>query len=338
MRNLFKSFCAFFAASMAYPLCKSDSGSAVDAWVLFKGPKGTDYVYWDIETPLVASPHDLNSTSTGALAQTLDQLWSESTTDYILWNDDPPGSTEYNFTVGHTKGVWAWNTKTGDAIIVQHSIPLFPAGPTQTQKYVGLGSNAWMYGQHAACFHTTVDALNELAGPALLTIPSIYDSRIHGDTPAGLALLAGGASRADPVCEAGAFLTSGGLNVTYFAKSTEWNNELYAACVAPALQTSLAVESWIRGSACGPACPAGGSVDVLDISGVSYPGGLAFSEYNDHSKWAVSAAMGAEGDWFCPADINRMTTQFKRGGGGYCFKNSELATAMRAAITGTDAC
>lgn len=336
MRNLFTSFCAFFAATTAYPLCKSDSGSAVDAWFLVKGPKGTDYVYWDIDTSLAASQHDLNSTTVGALASTLQQLWSESSTDYIIWNDEPAGSTTYNFTVGHTKGIWAWNSGTGDAIIVQHSIPLFPLGPSQTSKYKGLGSNAWMYGQHAACFHTTIEALNGLADLALLTVPSVYDSRISGDAPAGLAVLAGGAFRTDPVCDSTAFSTAGGLNVTYFAKSTQWNNELYAACVAPALQTSLAVESWIRGSAEGPACPAGGGVDVLDVSGVSYPGGLAFTEYNDHSKWAVATDSGA--DWFCPADINRMTTQFQRGGSGYCFKNGGLAAAMRAAITGTDSC
>ena len=336
MRNAFTSFCAFFAASMAYPLCKSDSGSAVDTWALFKGPKGTDYVYWDTETPLAASSHDLNSTTTGALATTLQQLWSESTTDYIVWNDEPAGSSDYNFTVGHTKGIWAWNSGTGDAIILQHSIPLFPFGPSQTPKYTGLGSNAWMYGQHAACFHTTVSALNGLADLALLTVPSIYDSRISGDAPATLAALAGGAVRTDPVCDSTSFSTVGGLNVSYFAKSTEWNNELYAACVAPALQTSLAVESWIRGSAEGPACSVGGGLDVLDVSGVSYPGGLAFSEYNDHSKWAVATA--DTGDWFCPADINRMTTQFKRGGGGYCFQSADLVASMRAAITGTDAC
>ena len=73
---------------------------------------------------------------------------------------------------------------------------------------------------------------------------------------------------------------------------------------------------------------------VLDIQDVSYPGGLAFSEYNDHSKWAV----GLESDWFCASDINRMTTQAARGGAADCFENAELATAMRNAVTSCDSC
>ena len=322
----------FFATEIeAYPNCLADNGSgSVDTWVAFKGPKGTDYVFWQTGAPLAASSHDMNSTTIGALGETLSQLWSE-TTEYIIWNDEPVGESGYNFTTGHTKGVWAWNLATGDAIVLQHSVPLFPAGPSQTSKYKGLGSNAWMYGQHVACFETTVEALATLATLAPLTIPSIYDARTSGNTPAALTALAGGAASTAAVCDSLSFTTRGGLNVTYFAKSTQWNAELYANCIAPALGVSLAVESWIRGSACGPAC---GTETVLDVQDVSYPGGLSFSEYNDHSKWAV----GLDSDWFCASDINRMTTQAARGGAAYCFQDSGLAAAMRGAATNTDSC
>ena len=325
---------AFFSTQIeAYPNCLADDGSGpVDTWTAFKGPKGTEYVYWQTGASLGASNHDMNSTTVGALGATLSQLWSETTTEYIIWNDEPVGESGYNFTTGHTKGVWAWNLATGDAIVLQHSVPLFPAGPAQTPKYKGLGSNAWMYGQHVACFETTVNTLESLANLAPLTIPSIYDSRISSETPAALAMLAGGAASTEAACDFTSFSTRGGLNVTYFAKSTQWNSELYADCIAPALGTSLAVESWIRGSACGPACS--GTENVLDVQDVSYPGGLSFSEYNDHSKWAV----GTNSDWFCASDINRMTTQAARGGAAYCFQDVGLATAMRSAAVSTDSC
>jgi deoxyribonuclease-2 len=316
-------------SARGFPTCKADNGGAVDLWVAFKGPKGTQYVYYDPATPLGASKHDMNSTTVGALGTTLQQLWSEATTDYIIWNDEPVGASGYNFTTGHTKGVWAWNTATGDAIILQHSIPLFPAGPSQVDSYAGLGSNAWMYGQHAACFSTHVSELEHLASLAPLTIPSIYDSRVGTDTPTALAALASGAASNVAQCFATSFTTVGGQNVTYFAKSTQWSNELYAECIAPTLQISLSVESWIRGSAEGPSC---GAFDVLDVKGVSYPGGLAFDEYNDHSKWATGGSL------FCASDINRMTTQFERGGAAYCWVDAELSGAVSDAITGTDSC
>jgi hypothetical protein len=197
-------------------------------------------------------------------------------------------------------------------------------------KYVGLGSNAWMYGQHVSCFQTTVSELERLAGLAQLIVPGVYDARVSNGSPAGLVALANGAYSTAPDCDSVAFMTAGGRNVTFFSKSTQWNNELYAECIAPALGESLSVESWIRGSAEGPACD--GANHVYDVQGVSYPGGLAFDEYNDHSKWAVG------GDVFCASDINRMTTQFERGGSAYCWEEAGLASAVAGAITGVDSC
>jgi deoxyribonuclease-2 len=334
MRNLLLSVFAFSISAAALQ-CKSDSGAAVDTWVAFKGPKGTDYDYWDTETALGASKHSMNDTTVGALGATLSQLWLTST-EYLLWNDSPPGAAGYNYTVGHSKGVWAWNLATGDAIIVQHSVPQFPQGPSAVEKYVGLGSNAWMYGQHAACFHTTVSELARLAPLAELAVPGIYDSRVSGGTPAPLAALADGAFSTDAQCESISFETVGGVNITYFAKSTQWNNELYSECLAPTLQTSLLVESWIRGSAEGPAC--GGALHVNDVQSLAYPGGMSFTEYDDHSKWAISAGAGAGPDIFCASDINRMTTQFARGGGAYCWEDASLVGALAGSISGADSC
>lgn len=330
MQRTLKTIFAFFTGVAALE-CKSDTGTGVDMWAAFKAPKGTDYAYMDPQTPLNKSKHNMNSTSVGALGETMQQLWSSKSVEYIIWNDEPlPPQKLYNFTTGHTKAVWAWDLKSGDAFILKHSVPLFPAGPGLTSKYLGLGSNAWMYGQNAACFSTSVDSLAALAVPLLLTVPSIYDRRISAATPASLAALANGAFSTDPVCSILSFRTRGGTNITYFGKSTQWNNELYSECIAPTLNVSLAVESWIRGSAEGPACAA---TEVLDIQKVRYPGLGDFSEYDDHSKWAV----GLDTDWFCASDINRMTTQFKRGGGAYCWRGG-LADTMRSVAAAMDSC
>jgi hypothetical protein len=331
MQKLLLGLFAFLGASAHGLRCIGDTGAAVDYWFAVKGPKGTDYVYYDTQNALARSTHSMNDTSVGALGRTLTQLWSDSV-EYLMFNDEPPGQTNYNFTVGHTKGVWAWDVGRKEAIIVQHSIPLFPVGPGRSEKYNGLGKNAWMYGQHASCFSLALDDLVRSAEPVRLTIPSVYDSRISSATPVELAELANGSWNGAPHCESMNFVSTGGLNVTLFAKSSAWNNELYAACVAPALDASLSVESWLRGSEEGPAC--GGAQTVVDVQAVSYPGGLDFTEYNDHSKWAVDVA----GDWFCAADINRMTTQYARGGAAYCFQDHGLAYAMRTAITKEESC
>jgi deoxyribonuclease-2 len=330
MQKLLLGLFAFFSG-VASLSCHNDDGATVDYTFAVKGPKGTSYVYYDSETPLAKSPHSMNDTSVGFLGTTLKQLWSP-TTEYMIFNDEPPGQKSYNFTVGHTKGVWAWDLETGDAMIIQHSIPLFPIGPRGSEKYLGLGSNAWMYGQHVACFSLKLDDLVRLVDPALLTVPSVYDMRVSAETPGPLVALASGSAIAEAACISVSISTVSGLNVTMLAKSTSWNNELYAACVAPRLDASLAVESWLRGSEEGPSCT--GPTTVVDVQSLTYPGGFAFSEYNDHSKWAVAD----NGSWFCPADINRMTTQYKRGGAAYCFQDTALANAILAAIAKSEAC
>ena len=321
-------------AANAFPTCKSDSNTAVDTWFAIKHPKGSAYTYWDSDTlTFQPSKHSMNDTTVGALAQTLQQLWSSSIS-YLLWNDSPlPASPNYNYTTGHTKAVWMWNTETNDAVILQHSIPLFPAGPTLTPHYLGLGSNAWTYGQHAACLQTTVDQLAAAAALIPLSVPSIYDQRIQPTDPASLQQLAAGAASTDPMCATFSFQTPANRNITLFTKSTQWDNELYAECIAPTLQESLVVESRVHGSAEGPAC---NTLSVLDIKGLALPDADPFSEYDDHSKWALAAS--AASSWICPSDINRMTSQFARGGSAFCWKEPTLAAALRTAITSTDSC
>jgi deoxyribonuclease-2 len=61
---------------------------------------------------------------------------------------------------------------------------------------------------------------------------------------------------------------------------------------------------------------------------------MTWDEPNAHSKWAVSATKPI----FCIGDINRMTTQFERGGGAACLNSEALADQFRTAAFVTDSC
>ena len=314
--------------SWAAPTCISDSGFAIGSWFLIKSPASTAYMYSDVHTPLVASAHDLNSTTDGALSATLQQLW-HTETNYILFNDEPLGMNSSSSVFGHTKGVWMWNDQ-GDAAILTHSVPLFPAGPGLVDHYSGLGANAYKYAQHMACFSTTVAHMTRLARLAVLTVPDIYDMRISTATPTALRDLSMGARNKGAFCNHTFFQTTDGQNITYFAKSSQWNNELYASCMAPVLSASLIVESWIRGSVEGPSC---GLYAVLDVKNLNFSG-TGWKETQDHSKWAVGIAT----PWVCPSDINRMLSQYGRGGSSFCYQQAELAVSLNDAITASDTC
>ena len=52
-----------------------------------------------------------------------------------------------------------------------------------------------------------------------------------------------------------------------------------------------------------------------------------YKESQDHSKWAVS-----DKEWYWVGDLNRMTSQFHRGGGGFIGTDEYIANAFRSLI------
>ncbi len=328
--------CVLFSLTNAIS-CRDESGASVDSWQALKYNKGTQYLYADTNQPMpTLSTHSMNDTTTGALAHTTRQLWDTTTSTYIAYNDEPPSANggQPEMTPGHTKG-YAAVAEDGSAFLVIHSIPKFPTTPSNVSEYIGMESNAWMYGQSAACFTLNDTTLASILEQMQLNAPQVYDWRA-GANPAAAAVTALGTGiiNTAPNCQPTMFETQGGASFTYFAKSKQWNNELYSECVAPYYKAPLIVESWIRGSAVGPSCSRS-TEQVLDVQNLNYDG-FALSEYNDHSKWAVSSDQDSA--IVCIGDINRMTTQYGRGGGTACIESLPLANFLRASITSTNSC
>lgn len=314
--------------------CLDETGKEVDIWVAIKAPKGTDYLYYDSSTNVFKeSPNSMNDTSTGALSFTTKQLWTANV--YALWNDEVPNENNYSFSYGHTKGFFAFDTNHSGYLLI-HSIPAFPIGPSQSPMYLGLGGNAWTYAQSLLCVSVSAETLNAVAYKYILNKPHLYDilfpssyKPIYGN----ISNLVSGYSTTAKLCASDLLATQGNVSFQLFAKTEQWNNDLYSACVTPTYQTDLWTETWIRGSAEGPSCPSSG-YDTLDIQGLDFGNGMKWSETNDHSKWAIALNKNI----VCIGDINRMTTQYSRGGGTACLSNTILFQSFQTAVTGTDSC
>jgi deoxyribonuclease-2 len=182
----------------------------------------------------------------------------------------------------------------------------------------------------------SAETLDGISQNFLLNYPEIYDFQISEKSRQlypNILTLANGAYSTESVCVHGVFQTPAAMKFIQFAKSTEWNNELYSACVAPQLQNSLLVESWIRGHEEPPFCPSNG-YSVLDIKNLDFGQDGSWSEYNDHSKWAI----GLQDNWVCLGSINRMSSQYGRGGGTFCFQEATLFSHLNNAITYTTSC
>ena len=128
---------------------------------------------------------------------------------------------------------------------------------------------------------------------------------------------------------------------THLSKNNKWASDLWSELVAPTLKEDLIVESWIRGSAVGDFCD--GDYDVVDVVELQvFPPegeegtGYSYLESSDHSKWAIGKSKTKK--IVCMGDINRMTSQRKRGGGAICWKSAAIWNRLSYAILNQDKC
>ena len=112
-------------ASVSAVSCLDESGSSIDYFSMMKYNNGADYDYLDASsTSYKASSNSLESTTAGAAALTLNQVYSgHSSLNYAMWNDeDSSGSTHSSR--AHSKGVIAYDEDGG--FWLTHSVPRYP--------------------------------------------------------------------------------------------------------------------------------------------------------------------------------------------------------------------
>lgn len=305
--------------------CKDENGEDVPTWSILKLPRGTNYYYYDVNNELSLSSHSLNATSLidgGALAHTLQNLWSNPNINYIMYNDEPPYQLEYNMTVGHSKGVWMWDTD--NAVLLTHSIPKFPVGPKMATEYIGLLENAWDYGQSMMCAEFSLSALKTALSALSEEIPLIYEEQ--GSL---LSIPNKITSSQNVVCN----VQQLDNNYIMFVKESTDNVDIWSDCIAEYFETEMQVESWVHGELEGSYCPPDVRFKTVDIKSVNFGDGNEFVEYDDHSKWGLGVS-----PLVCFGDMNRVVTQKKRGGSTYCWKDTTLWSNMNAIINSTSIC
>jgi hypothetical protein len=300
--------------------CKDESGENVPTWTIMKLPKGTNYYYYDINNGYTFSQNSLNDTSTGALTNTIQQLWSPNM-NYIIYNDEPPNQTTYNFSVAHSKAIWIWDSS--NAIVITHSIPKFPQGPGLQDNYVGLMENAWDYGQAASCFQVSLGSLPNALNLVYETEPLIYDKSCQNCYEYSIKI------HKENVIDSCSTYTIDGQHIIFMKPSVN-QVDIWASCISPYFNSNVSVESWIHGTTDGPYCS---PFETLDIQSLQFPEGQTFTEYDDHSKWGI-----LQSPLVCFGDLNRVTTQMVRAGTVYCWKDNTLWTQLNELIVSTNSC
>lgn len=279
------------------------------------------------------------------LGQTLAPLYTESSKDdddigYVMYNDQ---ADKVTLIKGHTKGVILFDDKT--AVWLIHSVPHFP--PTKSAGEYLIHPSQCVYGQSMLCMTFNVDDLQKIGLQLLYNYPQVFDHSIpdkllksKGSVLDNLVRVVNGDHiKAQPWSNVVSLTTLGGEQLLSFAKTTEFQEDLYAGLVAPTLQSNLLTETWNNGAGTLKSnCSANLSYHVNNIEELSLDfvsPGYKFSVHDDHSKWAVTKSNGgffgvglgksaySDVRMACIGDINRQEEQFKRGGGTMCFVKNE---------------
>lgn len=334
--------------------CQDERNKNVDWFINYKIPKidaepsgsflydGKGYAYltptsssWKLSTKSIMSGSMLENTMK-------DFYSNKQGLSYLFYNDDAPAN-HTGTAVGHLKGVVAFDGNTGFWLI--HSIPKFA-----DDNVFQYPDNAFVNGQSILCVTFRTRELNEICNQLLFSHPNIYAYGITDEVNEQLdnkakTLFTNSPSfvRREPLTRTASLKSLGNKAFVSFAKDNQYKEDLYSDVIAPGIKSSLLTETWRRGSGTflPPSCQS--DYFVLDITAINMTitsrrntKSIYFKSTEDHSKWAISEDNSR--NWICVADMNRMESQGKRGGGALCFVSSPVRNAFRSIVAETDQC
>ncbi|KAK6042858.1 deoxyribonuclease-2 domain protein, partial [Cooperia oncophora] len=167
-----------------------------------------------------------------------------------------------------------------------------------------------------------IETPSHLATQLYYNYPDIYSSSlptsIAADYPLLSKVIAGEYKKGEPYSNTVTLNTKGGTSFLSFAKTNEFNKDLYDGVVAPTLKADLIAETWRRGSEVPLECSL--TYHTNDALEIQVGATSEFKYTKDHSKLARST--DSTKPWVCIGDINRMTSQYVRGGGTTCLSST----------------
>ncbi|CAN8025084.1 unnamed protein product [Ixodes persulcatus] len=342
--------------------CKNNEGKDVDWFVIYKLPKtkprknppsryinpyGGEIAYFDSTmTKGKKFPYWRESKfgiyhQDNPVAYTLTPLLVKKKSQniaYVVYNDQVP--KEFRGTRGgHSKGVFMVGPTT--SVWLQHSVPRFPTVLHQGfYEYPESGrENAQLFLCLTVPTKSTADIIAHHLRLQYANVYQRYSAWIkEKEYPELYWLLHDDYVKGQESLANDTMFTIKKQRIQSVAKRTTWHHDIYTKIVAPFIvKSNLVVESWRNG--------AGGIVDkscayysVTDVKTVRivFESGW-YTEFNyteDHSKWAVAVPK----PYWCFSSLNRMVSQFHRGGEVTCMENKLLADLFRNSIANEDAC
>lgn len=309
-------------------------------------PQDGDF-YWTISAKPITDPKSL-------VLRTLAVAYDKkkgADLNSIFYNDAPPDANEEDGTKSnslraHAKGILLMDEVTGDSVWMTHSTPQFPPSRDYELKF---GENFVRNGQTFMCINYDIEGAGKQIINHLINMnPLVYEDRISAKMFELIPELNNmkltnerkRLRKNEESTLAQTINTRAGMELQLFSKSASFGDDLYSNWMNDELKSSLYVESWLNGqggpldSYCSPKSYHVNNVksmklDVRDSE-------IVWSSSQDHSKWAISNDRNS--GYVCITDINRMQSQFKRGGGGLCIRSPSCWSLFSNLISDVEPC
>ena len=187
------------------------------------------------------------------------------------------------------------------------------------------------YGQDLFCISLNPQDLFNIAGLMSINLPQVYHSNVEYPN-SNITMLIQNRQISNAKSYNYNFSTKGGLPFTYFAKSPNANVDLYESIISPYYKDGMIIITWGRPYE-QDFCPPNYNYINVNVDTISM-GSYYWAEYYDHSKWGI----GINTNLLCYGDINRMYSQWTRGGGALCTINESLRAFHKSIIGKYDSC
>lgn len=345
MRTVLAALTLLVSVEVCSSLCCRNLRGETPWYFMFKPPHSEKLFYADKEKPYLIH-HDVEiSSDTNPIKLTMESVYIpgsdqsiNGTLNYFMFNDQVPGG-EKSFDNGHTKGTVLFDETR--IVYLIHSTPHFPYNDTAGYGFPHTGI---YYGQHFFCVTLPISELSKLLYQIRMMWPFVYNFKIKEDLYGKYEnlqeIIKGKPLPADgnPHSKIETLFLTDSTILTAFNKNGTFGADIFDALISPYFDPpmSLYTETWQNGkSKLHSNCTDDYFVKNI-VYMAFYADQLDYKETQDHSKWAISA--DEQYKYLCFGGVNRMSSQFRRGGGMYCFFNDIFWEFMISAVGMTEDC
>jgi len=245
---------------------------------------------------------------------------------FLAYNDEIPDEITTKSSgswdqFGHTKGLLVWNEQKVGWLI--HSVPKWPhLDENQPFQLPHIPNPELKYGQSFILIIGDRNLLESLTSQIYCMEAQVYVKTPDAVTPLRF-----------PEHLPNIFQLSD--EIKHLAKGKGWVHDFYEVGLPLVVgNIPCAVESWMRPTPHHPELMPETEL-VKHVQAITWPrfgceGQISYLEHEDHAKWAVS--LEPSEPWVCIGDLNHMSFQSHRGGGGILISDSHMWSMFKQLV------